>query len=114
MTNHTDLLRRALELLEHLQSYFIHEGGYEPNIEILLPDLRTAIEAGGWLPISEAPKDGSTLECWDGKYLAHCCWAHNRWNVVHDAEDDTWYGYSPTHWMPLPAPPVAESNHGGE
>lgn len=54
----------------------------------------------GWQPIETAPKDGGIILVWDdGVALA---WWHEQgyWT-----EDEGMIS-RPTHWMPLPKPPV--------
>ena len=76
--------------------------------------------AGGWRPIETAPKDGTEilLYCpeWDTPYLG--AWGHAEDSIL-----DGWMSpdvlplkwtelvESPTHWMPLPAPPESEAGH---
>jgi Protein of unknown function (DUF551) len=71
-----------------------------------------------WMPIDTAPKDGSRFCGFNGKlcfltYIGkyYIKWPHEQggptfreeWN----AEDDSAiFSWKPTHWMPLPAPPV--------
>jgi hypothetical protein len=87
-----------------------------------LTDAATALEAmeaGGWLPISEAPKDEATYFLatnGSGVWVAH--WQpvagsgyrfDNPWRTVmlnHWHIEDKQRRYEPpTHWMPLPTPP---------
>jgi hypothetical protein len=62
----------------------------------------------GWRPISEAPKDGSSIIAWDGADIEkiHFYKRDKAWVV--DLSCDSEYGWTdvfPTHWMPLPEPP---------
>lgn len=78
----------------------------------------------GWQPISTAPKDGTMCLLWGeaerGDTVAF--WACGQWREFgdgskgwigqsfHSTEKNSWtslLGENPTHWMPLPAPPVA-------
>lgn len=54
-----------------------------------------------WQPIASAPKDGSPILTWDGEAMFVVEWDAQSW---YDA--DAW-PRQPTHWMPLPSPPVA-------
>lgn len=81
--------------------------------------LRDMSEREKWQPIETAPKDGSTIILW-GKYHSEpvtAAWAPrgkwaSRWDgvTVIEAQGDTYTDYAeptaPTHWRPLPAPPV--------
>ncbi len=74
-----------------------------------------------WQPIETAPKD----ETWVILYFAEGCpWQAEANGMVFafwsTGEDPDWYDseaasnsltehYKPTHWMPLPAPPVTET-----
>ena len=63
----------------------------------------------GWFPIETAPRgDDTKILAWDGSDVA-ICWpiGLTGWGVVHDAENWTWCGYTPTHWQPLPEGPTA-------
>lgn len=78
-----------------------------------------------WQPIETAPKDGQTLLL--GAFNSHGNWRTMRgqWvtqEQIDDYWDDPWFaepgwhetavesetcwGIEPTHWMPLPSPPV--------
>lgn len=59
-----------------------------------------------WQPIESAPKDGTDmLVCWcRGGTMAVACWWSDGW---YEANDDIRYVSEPTHWMPLPNPPVS-------
>lgn len=75
-----------------------------------LAGANTVIEAGQdstprWRPISEAPRDGTTILVWfnDG-------WAENEaisswWDREHGWTCQYTDSIQPTHFMPLPAPP---------
>ncbi len=69
-------------------------------VEALAP-VSTAV----WLPIETAPKDTDVLVVVDYSFrairVAHF-YRDNSWRIV-DAGADT---IRPTHWMPLPAPPL--------
>ncbi len=77
----------------------------------LIPDCPTQ----GWQPIESAPKDGTRVLGFVGR------WVIVRWAVrFSEHYGDTsggWYDGEidgrafPTHWMPLPAPPAEQ---GGE
>ena len=67
----------------------------------------------GWQPIDTAPKDGTDILLFTGVQTCIACY------IQHDIEwwhiDDNKHGPfplrgpSPTHWMPLPAPPMMQS-----
>lgn len=57
-----------------------------------------------WQPISTAPKDGTLILTCDAYHsMAVLYWRHQlkHWDNCFDLED-----CEPTHWMPLPPPPV--------
>jgi hypothetical protein len=87
---------------------------------------------GGWRPIETAPKDGTPIVCWaNGWEPLFLCWKTNRRIVearkldpaqVSDMTDSYFGdpnemddydlakpGNGPTHFMPLPPPPVPKS-----
>lgn len=69
-----------------------------------------------WMPISEAPKDGTAvLGYWnievDGKLIrTDECYAITRWRGHEwvSVEDENYSFTDPTHFMPLPPPPGAD------
>ena len=64
------------------------------------------MDANGWLPIESAPRDRRPILVWTGDDC-RCNYAV----VWYDEESGEWEDhaqfYAPTHWQPLPAPPVA-------
>lgn len=104
MTNHTDLLRRALDFVDCPVGKSISKDDLEEWHQ-LKADLRTAIENGGWLPIETAPKDGRrVLLSLNVPYDADGIWTgfftNSDWYVCFGKSQ-----YKPSHWMPLPPPP---------
>jgi hypothetical protein len=61
----------------------------------------------GWQPIESAPRDGGHIDVWaNGLRYADAYWDGEGFAVL----DSTGYGVEvehPTHWMPLPASPIA-------
>lgn len=61
-----------------------------------------------WQAIETAPKDGTTLWVLDRLYSEpwhyECVWNGAQW---YHGFGDAWPDANPTHWMPLPAPPVS-------
>lgn len=62
-----------------------------------------------WLPIEGAPKDGTPILAWDGDRMTVVIWqplTENGYWSLHVCGGYAYTGdFSPTHWMPLPAPP---------
>ena len=59
-----------------------------------------------WQPIETAPKDGSHFlgaEFWDNKWWYEEIWYSHTWKFGGGN-----FLTKPSHWMPLPKPPVAE------
>lgn len=77
----------------------------------------------GWRDIESAPRDGTVIDLWaNGVRYCDCFWhpddARVGQNYIVGAGDGEldwytyqdggyWLGVNPTHWQPLPAPPVA-------
>ena len=63
-----------------------------------------------WKPIETAPRDGSQILKWTGRWFACVEW-HSRpdhsafWEMAHDAQGVYALSGLATHWMPLPEPP---------
>jgi hypothetical protein len=74
-----------------------------------------------WNPIETAPKTGEPILGFAEGEMATVKWHPTKykgdseyWTLVvcgSYAEDGEWW---PTHWMPLPAPPVLDSSHQPE
>jgi hypothetical protein len=70
-----------------------------------------------WQPIETAPRDGVTflaIRSAPGEYCTNpslICWNsfHNEW-ADNFAWDARLVKFQPTHWMPLPPPPMERTN----
>ena len=90
------------------------------GLRALLREAAAALEAAredAWQPIETAPKDGAlVLLCRIGVTSTWPAWWRQR--KAFDRRHKTgWHSsmnspikFSPTHWMPLPAPPKETSN----
>lgn len=75
-----------------------------------------------WETIETAPKDGTAFIGWDGKRPFLCRAGKHYVKYPHEVGGptfrDVWNGdyydsimtVNPTHWMPLPTPPVNDEN----
>jgi hypothetical protein len=69
----------------------------------------------GWEPIETAPKDGTdilvALHLWNDPTKPHTfevvAWDGEEW------ASDSYPVYPPTHWRPLPKPPVSSASNEG-
>lgn len=88
-------------------------GGDDPQcclcaLEAELAALRAEQAKPQWLPIENAPRDGThiiTYECdkYSVLWIEEAWWFEGKWEPADE----------PTHWMPLPAPP-RDLREGGE
>jgi len=79
-----------------LEAYIADE--FIPAMRKMLPVITPPPD---WQPIETAPKDGTTILVFHNGSMWTVLWSDvQEW---HDAND---YGYTPTHWMPLPKPPT--------
>ncbi len=69
-----------------------------------------------WQPIETAPRDGSSVLLFDGERVSYGGWIDVEAQGCEESEADLisegWWSVdlrenAPTHWMPLPDPPVA-------
>lgn len=63
----------------------------------------------GWKPIETAPKDGTAVLICINQGTAFDAWwdqADQAWVDGRLNRYEEQYTYSPTHWMPMPEPPV--------
>ena len=98
---------------------FFYEGS--PRTRAGLTAVLRELEAGGWLPIESAPKDGTLVILWWphytnapvlGRYLEE--WDHGYyegagWRSVSITDSRFVDTRGPTLWAPLPPPPVEEN-----
>lgn len=67
-----------------------------------------------WQPIETAPKDGTEFAAYDkATGTKHVTW----WDIYDWYDPDQHYyseapAFNPTHWMPLPAPPLTALEAG--
>ena len=69
----------------------------------------------GWQPIESAPKDGTDIILWlpwIGRVRTGRWTMHKRWSADFGVAYRLPLLGEPTHWMPLPAPPVAQAAQG--
>lgn len=66
--------------------------------------------ADEWQDIETAPKDGRRVILWAEQWTASACgiWV-NAWTVGYDLPP---FLYEPTHWRPLPDPPIRSIDVG--
>ena len=66
-----------------------------------------------WQPIETAPRTGDDILLWDGTFITCGFWTHRK-DVVSRTPSgwvmDFFTNREPTHWMPLPEPPQANSS----
>lgn len=63
-----------------------------------------------WRDISTAPKDGTLVLLWcaSGIEPSLAKFVSGQWrNNYYGSREPHWYYSDPTHWHPLPAPPVS-------
>ena len=63
-----------------------------------------------WQPIETAPKDGTKILIWGRGGARVVRWSLGPYNRKTRRYDEDWadggmFGFEPTHWQPLPAPP---------
>lgn len=72
-------------------------------------------DEAGWRDISTAPKDGTPFLAWEGSDRGPFkCWWRDEW----PKREAYWMDYNdsepnPSHWMPLPAPPIRSARDRG-
>lgn len=65
-------------------------------------------EIGDWQPIETAPKNGSCILAWCEQYHSPVTmkyYGNLGWMIDYDLGR---MKYQPTHWMPLPKPPIKD------
>ncbi len=79
------------------------------------PVPATCEQESGWRDISEAPMDGTEVMLWVSGYrgiiMAYWYNQEDRWRTK---TSERWGKDIPTHFMPLPQPPKAESGEDKE
>ena len=62
-----------------------------------------------WQPIESAPKTGERIiavDINDDFYEPCIVWWQDEWRDMGDIGANGQYDYEPTHWMPIPEPPI--------
>ena len=93
------------------EGYRVPEGAKVLSREPLYLSVRAASTGTGWIPVSERMPEYDTDVClwasdWNKTYIGY--WRHSEeWIGRHRPEENELPDGEPTHWQPLPAPPVA-------
>lgn len=112
MTPSPDLLAVLREALKEAQRFIRGPGDAADAIRALeiIDSALSAHEAQGWMPIAEAPKDGTLVATWNPRQASISRFL--RWGTPNLSKDRAWITpkgcaptYLPTHFMPLPEPP---------
>lgn len=92
--------------------YTIHACALGISIAIRSSIARATPDAGAWLPIESAPKDGTRITLYEIGRGAFEGWWHDAWPRACEEYwmDDADSEPEPTHWRPLLAPPVTRHN----
>ena len=97
-----------VELIVDARKYSLNDGAYTGLS--LIRELATALAAHQWQPIDTAPRYGTYILLGAPGYIPETgCWDEspwlNGWYCGGNGSDSYGPAYSPTHWMPVPAPP---------
>ena len=97
------------------------------DMEAMMFDIEAQEEIGGvasgWMPGDTAPKDGTEVLLFGGEmgdtmsfgsapltYVVVGHWNGHFWNCGNCGGHDEYYALDgPTHWQPLPAPPIPQT-----
>jgi hypothetical protein len=103
-----DLREAAIEAMRPFVVAAMRGGG---SVNDCIRAALAAADAAAWRPISEAPKDGTSILVYrvNTKLDAAIQPISTDWWSTHHKQWMKSNAYSqPTHWMPLPAPPAKE------
>ena len=98
------------EAQEEINNLVVFSGNY-PSEKQVFNDRAAQVEALGWRPIEDAPRDGTLIDLWEDdtkERLPDCMWCRGTWRQFQHPDEewvDVMYG-TITHFMPLPQPPV--------
>lgn len=106
---------------EMVESFCFECGEELADVNMVCPRCPPRATTGGWQPIETAPKDGEPFII--GSYNAKGQWCSDIWSPVYLAQEfqrieSGFYDNSPhlmwqpTHWTPLPEPPITTNKRG--
>ena len=106
---------KARGLLERLGDSYSHVYSAGELVELAnmfnrITELETKLEEAqkdaAWQPIETAPKDGTPILAYNNRMVLEV-WYSVPWGKFVVSETGGSNLISPTHWMPLPKPPLA-------
>lgn len=127
MTDLPTRLRASAQVMRTLDAVSLRpsslaliDRGHAARIAAELAEAADALEAGPWMPIETAPKDGTAVMlgnsggAWIGPFMQFAesgyrfdgPWRSLMLNHYHIPYEHRYK--APTHWMPLPTPPSAK------
>jgi len=101
------------EVIDDLRTW--HDEGTDSMADSLTRALsgEKAGPVDGWQPIETAPKDGEDILATDGTAMLVTYWYGASTGWLYRYTDHGVDGWSPTHWMPLPASPAPDKEWEG-
>lgn len=105
--------KEAVDALIYARRCLAPYGGNTAPIDAAIASLEAADgEVAVWQPIETAPKDGTTVIAYRPTKPPHIegmHWSEGCWYWSYDGDGPDGYAVPPTHWMPLPSPPLTKN-----
>lgn len=76
-------------------------------LELIAAARLAASPVGGWQPIETAPRDSTEVLVLVGRKIIRLGWYFKPSSRTEGWRDENGNRINPTHWMPLPPPPVS-------
>jgi len=105
---------KALEALKRISDYlFSLDGKNYTHVDAVQSEMQEISQAlqTEWQDISTAPRDGTQYLVTNGECVVMATWPNEEIHVFDVTDHQAFWGYPPTHWMPLPAAPPKEETH---